>query len=163
MKEEDSIITDSIDQALQTLHFDPIAGKLIEKSFLTEIQMETLLIHLIADAVTNKRVKYEKKASFRKIRPISKGAFNRTLKQAQRNVISSIYTILLLGYLGILDSPALRPYLEVSNRLEEYGAFLNQHHPVLDYNTRKLLNDTLKLLEKEISELGKPRNILNRP
>ena len=51
---------------------------------------------------------------------ISRGSFNRTLKQSKENVIKSIYTVLLLGYLGVFDSTTLDPYLEIANKLHEY-------------------------------------------
>ena len=66
-------------------------------------------------------MKYEEKAKLRQTKAeISRGSFNRTLRQAKANVIRSIYTILLLGYFGILESANLTPYLEVANKLESY-------------------------------------------
>ncbi len=51
---------------------------------------------------------------------ISRGAFNRTLKQARKNVIQSMYTIILLGYLGLFEDTRLEPYLEAAERLQHY-------------------------------------------
>jgi len=51
---------------------------------------------------------------------VSRGSFNRTLAQAKYNTIKSLYTIILLGYLGILDTPHLNPYIEISNRIRDY-------------------------------------------
>ena len=48
---------------------------------------------------------------------ISRGAFNRTLKQARTNVSGAVHTILLLGYGGLLESPSLAPLVEASERL----------------------------------------------
>ncbi|MEM2881670.1 MAG: hypothetical protein QXU06_04180 [Candidatus Bathyarchaeia archaeon] len=50
---------------------------------------------------------------------VSRGAFYRTLRQARDNVLSSIYTIFLLGYIGLFDSPRLEPFIEVSNALKD--------------------------------------------
>lgn len=162
MEDEDQVIVDLVNKTLSALQDDPIARKLMERSFLTQTQMETLLIHLIADSIGLRPIKYEKKALFRKKTPISKGAFNRSLNQAQKNVIASIYTIILLGYLGILDSPALRPYLELSNHLEEYRNLLSANGPGTDPDTQTLLHETWKMMEARVSELIRPRNVSNR-
>jgi hypothetical protein len=53
-------------------------------------------------------------------RRISRGSYNRTLIQAQNNVIRSIYTILLLGYVGLFDTTALQPFVELSDNLQGY-------------------------------------------
>jgi len=49
---------------------------------------------------------------------ISRGALNRTLRQARENVSEAIHTILLLGYGGLIDSPALAPFVEASELLK---------------------------------------------
>ena len=51
---------------------------------------------------------------------ISRGAFNRTLRQAKENVTKSIYTVILLGYLGVFESTTLDPYIEIANQLHTY-------------------------------------------
>lgn len=100
---------------------EPLTKILTENSHLTKIQLETLLIDVLADEAAGKKVEYENKSKMRLVKAgVSRGAFNRTLRQARRNVIRSIYTVLLLGYLGILETPRLNPYLEISNRLEAY-------------------------------------------
>lgn len=100
---------------------DPIAEILYKNSHLTKTQLETLLIDVLAENISGKALNYDEKASLRLTRAkISRGAFNRTLKQARENVIKSIYTILLLGYLGIFESTTLDPYIEIANRLREY-------------------------------------------
>lgn len=49
---------------------------------------------------------------------ISRGALNRTLRQARENVSEAIHTILLLGYGQLIDSPALAPFVEASELLK---------------------------------------------
>src|SRR5207247_7616158 len=49
---------------------------------------------------------------------ISRGALNRTLRQGRENVSEAIHTILLLGYGGLIDSPALAPFVEASELLK---------------------------------------------
>ena len=100
---------------------DPIVKILTKNSQLTKTQLETLLIDVLAENLSGKQLKYDDKASLRLTKArISRGSFNRTLKQSRENVIKSIYTVLLLGYLGVFDSTTLDPYLEIANKLHEY-------------------------------------------
>jgi hypothetical protein len=100
---------------------DPIVRILAKNSQLTKIQLETLLIDVLAENMAGKTLKYDEKASLRLTKAkLSRGAFNRTLKQSKENVIKSIYTVLLLGYLGVFESTTLDPYLEIANKLKEY-------------------------------------------
>ena len=76
---------------------DPIVETLLKNSQLTKTQLETLLIDILAEKISGKRIVYEDKAKMRLIRSgVSRGAFNRTLAQARINVIRSIYTVILL-------------------------------------------------------------------
>jgi hypothetical protein len=136
-----SWLTDSIN--------DPIAKIIAAKSHLTKIQLETLLIDVLADNLAGKTLKYEEKASLRLIKAkISRGAFNRTLAQAKENVIRSIYTVLLLGYLGVFESTTLDPYLETANKLHQY---LEAYRDIPNYSAN--LNDHLKVIEMIREEL----------
>ena len=100
---------------------DPIVKILAKNSQLTKTQLETLLIDVLAENISGKQLKYDEKANFRLTKAkISRGSFNRTLKQSKENVIKSVYTVLLLGYLGVFESTTLDPYLEIANKLHEY-------------------------------------------
>jgi hypothetical protein len=100
---------------------DPIVKILAKNSQLTRTQLETLLIDVLAENISDKQLKYDEKADLRLTKAkISRGSFNRTLKQSKENVIKSIYTVLLLGYLGVFESTTLDPYLEIANKLHEY-------------------------------------------
>ncbi|MBS7636176.1 hypothetical protein KEJ37_02325 [Candidatus Bathyarchaeota archaeon] len=100
---------------------DPIVKILAKNSHLTKTQLETLLIDILAENFSGKPLKYDEKARLRLTKAkISRGAFNRTLRQAQKNVIKAVYTVLLLGYLGIFESPTLDQYIEIANKLQEY-------------------------------------------
>jgi hypothetical protein len=91
---------------------------LLANSQLTVTQLETLLSDsLSADIEVHKSQRRLYRPSKSRI---SRGAYNRTLIQAQNNVIRSIYTILLLGYLGLFDSAALQPFLELSDAIDSY-------------------------------------------
>jgi hypothetical protein len=100
---------------------DPMVKILSKNSHLTTTQLETLLIDVLSENVSGKTLKYDQKARFRLTKgKISRGAFNRTLRQARENVTRAIYTVLLLGYLGIFESTSLDSYLEVANKLQDY-------------------------------------------
>ena len=121
---------------------DPIVKILAKNSQLTKTQLETLLIDVLAENLSGKQLKYDEKARLRLIKAkISRGSFNRTLKQSKENVIKSIYTVLLLGYLGIFESTTLDPYLEIANKLKEY---VEAHKEIPD---DKELKDHLKVIE----------------
>lgn len=128
---------------------DPIVKIVAARSHLTKIQLETLLIDVLSENIAGKQLKYDEKARLRLIKSkISRGAFNRTLKQAKENVIRSIYTVLLLGYLGVFESTTLDPYIEISNRLKDYlRAYkempqdkigLREHMEILDIMRREI-------------------------
>jgi len=100
---------------------DPIVKILAKNGSLTKTQLETLIIDVLADNLASKQLKYEEKARMRQTKAeISRGSFNRTLRQAKTNVIKSIYTILLLGHFGILEDASLTPYIEIANKLKAY-------------------------------------------
>jgi hypothetical protein len=100
---------------------DPIVQILSKNSQLTKTQLETLLIDILAENISGKQLNYDEKARLRLTKAkLSRGAFNRTLKQSKENVTKSIYTVLLLGYLGVFESTTLDPYLEIANKLKEY-------------------------------------------
>jgi len=88
---------------------------LLKLSLLTEAQLEVLLVEL-GSASLPRRLSFEEKAG---IRGVSKGAYARTLRQAVENIKRSIYTILLLRYLGILGENAASRILEASDLLSE--------------------------------------------
>jgi len=114
-------LKERIQSWLSTSLGDPIVKILFENSHLTKAQLETLLIDILSENFAGKSLKYEEKARLRITKAkISRGAFNRTLKQAKENVIKAIYTVLLLGYLGIFENTTLDPYLELANKLHGY-------------------------------------------
>lgn len=112
---------------------DIIVKTLLKESHITQIQLETLYIDILAPNILQKQIKFSDKVNLRTKEPkISRGAFIRTLKQSKRNIIKSINTILLLGYMGIFDTPKLQSYIEISNRLhsilEMYNGVQENHH-----------------------------------
>jgi hypothetical protein len=105
---------------------EPILKRLLEESNLTSAQLETLLIDLVIEDALGRHVPYESKATVRSYKHdsnksgVTRGAFNRTLNQARKNIIQSVYTMLLLAYLGLLDSNPFRPFQELASRIADY-------------------------------------------
>ena len=138
---------------------DPVVKILSKNSQLTKTQLETLLIDILAENISVKQLKYDEKARLRLTKAkLSRGSFNRTLKQAKENVIKSIYTVLLLGYLGVFESTTLDPYLEIANKLNEY---VEAHKGILDKG--KEVEDHLKVIEIIREELETSLKRLSTP
>lgn len=137
--------------------------KILHKnSHLTKTQLETLLIDVLAENISDKSLKYDEKAQIRRL-AVSRGAFNRSLRQARQNVIQSIYTILLLGYVGILEDTSLEPYIEAANKLQSY---IETHRKLVKKVPKKEhLRSVARLheeLKKSLEELTMPRNMSKR-
>ena len=138
---------------------DPLVKILAKNSTLTKTQLETLLIDVLAENITDKDLKYDEKARLR-ILAVSRGAFNRSLRQARHNVTQAIYTILLLGYLGVLEEISLEPYLEAANKLRSY---IDTQRELIKKRPEEEQIKTLKILHEELKnsleELSNPRKI----
>jgi len=138
---------------------DPIVKILAKNSQLTKVQLETLLIDILAENLAGKQLKYDEKANLRLTKAkITRGSFNRTLKQSKENVIKSIYTVLLLGYLGVFESTTLDPYLEIANKLHDY---VEAHQDMPD--EEKELKDHLRVIEIIRQELEASLKRLSSP
>jgi hypothetical protein len=138
---------------------DPIVQILAKNSQLTKTQLETLLIDVLAENLSDKHLKYDEKANLRLTKAkISRGAFNRTLKQSKENVIKSVYTVLLLGYLGVFESTKLDPYIEIANKLHEYVEAHNETPGRSESaeNHVKLIEIIRKELESSLKGLSNP-------
>lgn len=140
---------------------DPIAKMLARNSNLTKTQLETLLIDILSENMAGKQLKYDEKASLRLTKAaVSRGAFNRTLKQAKENVTRSMYTVFLLGYLGVFEDTTLDPYLEVANKLHEYieackSTVNNQEDTEEQLKLMEIVREELENRLKQLSEPSK--------
>ncbi|MDH5374797.1 MAG: hypothetical protein OEZ21_06235 [Candidatus Bathyarchaeota archaeon] len=150
-------LKESVQSWLMSSLNDPIVKILAKNSQLTKTQLETLLIDILSENIARKPLKYDEKARLRLTKAkISRGAFNRTLKQAKGNIVKAIYTVLLLGYLGIFESTTLDPYLEIANKLQKYveayknipnkSGELNEHLKVI-----KMIREELETSLKQLS------------
>ena len=138
---------------------DPIVQILAKNCHLTKTQLETLLIDVLSENLAGKQLKYDEKANLRLTKAkISRGSFNRTLRQSKENVIKSIYTVLLLGYLGVFESTTLDPYLEIANKLHEY---LEAYKDIPNRSTD--LSDHLKVIEMVREQLETSLRLLSSP
>ena len=100
---------------------DEILNILLENSNMTRKQFETLLIDTLADDLLQGETTSRARPKLRTDRSsLSRGSFDRTLTQARRNIIEAVYTILLLGYIGLFETVELAPFLEVGSRLKVY-------------------------------------------
>jgi len=138
---------------------DPIVQILLENSQLTKIQLETFLIDILAENIARKPLKYDEKSRLRLLKEgVSRGAFNRTLRQARRNVVRSLYTVLLLGYLGVFEETTLDPYVEVANRLQTY---VNTYRNV--WEKKELMSEQIRIISMLRSELETSLERLSNP
>jgi len=140
---------DEFDNWKKGLFSDPLIQMLLNNCHLTKIQLETCLINFLTYEILGKKLKTKEKAKIRKIgKKISRGAFNRSLKQAKRNIIKSIYTILLLGYLGLFDTPELEPFVDISKKLHQY---INTYKKTYDKQEINKVNEII-LLKKDLED-----------
>jgi hypothetical protein len=111
--------------------------------------------------MANKRLTREEMAQIvRDKGRISRGAMNRTLRQARENVSEAIHTVLLLGYGGLFESPSLAPFVEASDRLRSQTEQLRE----MTEQDPKLLQATLESILESLEEAfealyGKSRDV----
>jgi len=140
----------------QTLS-DPIVALLLENSNLTRKQFESFIISLLGDQFYVKSAAKGRKFRVRTDTfEISRGAFNRTLNQARVNVIRSIYTLFLLGYAEVFDTPQLGPFLELADNMKAYleDRKRSTMH-VGDEEYKKAVHDMAQRLAEIIQTLAK--------
>ena len=93
---------------------DEIGEFLVEKINLTQTQLDTLLITLL----NNDKSNLNKMISQRDNRKVSKGSFIRTLKQAKKNVESSLFTLIILEYFSIIEENQINNLIKIGNTLK---------------------------------------------
>jgi len=141
---------------------DPLAKMLARNSHLTKTQIETFLIDVLAEKIAERKVLYEEKAQLRLLKSgVSRGAFNRTLRQARENIIKSIYTVVLLGYLGILEGPHLQPYMELANKLQTYRETYRTRakEGEISKDHKRIISALQTELEEGLRNLVEPKNL----
>ena len=154
----DSKEVEKVQNWIKGLIDDPLGKNLLENSHFTQKQLETILIDILADQLLDKKVSQKEKSMMRRENKVTRGAFSRTLQQAKANMMKSLLTVLLLGYVGILETPSLSPFLEASNKLEnymrEFSIIKNKDEKGLNYkNTVNSIHILKNNLRKTIYEL----------
>ena len=135
---------------------DPIISRLLSRSNLTLAQFETLLIEQLGDDMANKKLTRAEMAQLMRNRKgISRGALNRTLKQARVNTSEAIHTVLLLGYAGLIESPSLMPFIEASEQLRGQVAQLKELTGEETMQYRAAVDRILNRLEEAFEALYK--------
>lgn len=134
---------------------DPLTDLLLKNSHLTRTQFETLIIDLLTDIMSDEKISFYQKTLFRQ-KKVSRGSFSRSLAQARRNVISSIFTVVLLSYMGVFDESPFDEYYVLAEKLKEYATLIESGEFNLDsFNLAKFEAE----LVAGISELASPTSI----
>ena len=96
------------------LEDDNLLQSIFEESNLTKTQLDSLLL---AFEYKIKGYSLDEIVKMRDSGPVSKGSYLRTLGQAQSNFRGSLYTLLQVVYLGILDTSTVADFVALSDRL----------------------------------------------
>ena len=144
----------SIDVSLARLASDSLARMLLENSHLSKVQFQTFLIDVLwsTSQSPSQEIKRRPKSQRRRV---SKGAFNRSLSQARRNVVKSIYTIFLLAYFGLFDSPKLEPFLRLGNEMQTFLNAKLETSQTRDSETRVAMKVLEEALDTAVSDLAR--------
>lgn len=145
---------ENIRKNLEVVSKDGILNILVKNSNLTDIQLETLIIDFLSEITYINKVNYELKGLIRPKR-VTRGSFHRTLQQAKRNIVSALFTILLLIYLGILDEAALNEFKLLSDRLKEYSHLVNSMISIRSKKSLKEIEEELQNGLKMLIEMKK--------
>ncbi len=108
---------------IQKTFQDPITDILLNNANLTRIQFETLVIDMLTEIISDNKLSFDEKTLFR-TNNVSRGSFSRSLSQARKNVISSIFTIVLLSYIGVFDERPFDEYHVLAEKLREYTSMI---------------------------------------
>ncbi|MBD3405606.1 MAG: hypothetical protein GF411_05670 [Candidatus Lokiarchaeota archaeon] len=145
---------------------EPILQVLLKESTLTETQLETLLIDLLVEDNLGSHIPYDEKASLRSVdrkkrKGVSRGSFNRTLRQARKNVTKSIYTMLLLAYLGLFEISIFRPFEEVAGKIANYRNIRSVLSGKQDLSKEEVesFRTSEKMIQDAIQELISPLSL----
>jgi hypothetical protein len=153
MKLESNDLQNMIERAYK----DPIAGILLKNSNITDTQYETLIIDYLTSIASDSVITFKNKALYRS-KKVSRGSFSRTLSQARGNIISSIYTILLLAYIGIFETVPFDDYKDLAEKLSEYKHLIDLSN---DPQSASYLRRIEQELEEGIRALAEPRTLSN--
>jgi hypothetical protein len=146
---------DNYQNIIQKTFQDPLTDLLLKNSILTRTQFETLVIDMLTDIISDEKVSFKQKSLLRN-KKTSRGSFSRSLSQARSNVVSSVFTIVLLSYIGVFDERPFDEYYVLAEKLKEYATMMDSS----EFNYDK---EVLSRIEEElingIRELATPTSI----
>lgn len=122
---------------------DPIVAFLLQKSSLTSTQLDTIMAAQISGNLALKIVSRERKQ-------VSKGAFVRTLRQGQENIESSIYSLMLVVYLGLVPQEKFDQFLKTQRIISK----VKDLEPDRE-NTLRLINGLQEFVEEFSGRKGR--------
>ena len=140
---------------IQKTFQDPLTDILLNNSNLTRTQFETLVIDMLMDIISDEKLSFDEKTLFR-TKYVSRGSFSRSLSQARKNVISGMFTIVLLSYIGVFDARPFDEYYVLAEKLKEYSALIESKG--LEINNTDLKRFEAELIEG-ITQLATPTSI----
>ena len=146
---------DNYQNIIQKTFQDPLTDLLLKNSVLTRTQFETLVIDMLTDIISDEKVSFKQKSLLRN-KKTSRGSFSRSLSQARTNVVSSVFTIVLLSYIGVFDERPFDEYYVLAEKLKEYATMTDSNE--FNYD-KEMLRRIEEELIKGIRELSTPTSI----
>ena len=146
---------DNYQNIIQKTFQDPLTDLLLKNSVLTRTQFETLVIDMLTDIISDEKVSFKQKSLLRN-KKTSRGSFSRSLSQARSNVVSSVFTIVLLSYIGVFDERPFDEYYVLAEKLKEYATMTDSSE--FNYD-KEVLSRIEEELIKGIRELATPTSI----
>ena len=146
---------DNYQNIIQKTFQDPLTDLLLKNSVLTRTQFETLVIDMLTDIISDEKVSFQQKSLLRN-KKTSRGSFSRSLSQARSNVVSSVFTVVLLSYIGVFDERPFDEYYVLAEKLKEYGTMTDSNE--FNYN-KEVLGRIEEELINGIRELATPTSI----
>ena len=129
---------------LQEIRKDVVATFLLQKSNLTDVQLDTIL-------ASDREGNLDFKRGLREKGRVSKGSFARTLNQGHGNIESSVYTLFLLAYLDLVPQESLNQFSRTAKmlaQLKEAGA------------SRDDLMRVIEAMEGFVGSFGRKRKVI---
>ena len=120
---------------IERIRDDPIVSFLIQKSSITAAQLDTMMAGQTSGNLSVKISSREKSN-------VSKGAFVRSLRQGQQNIESSIYSLMLVVYLGLVPQDKFDQFLKTQRIISK----VRDLEPDKE-NTLRLINGLQEFVE----------------
>ena len=147
--------SNELQKLIDRAYKDPIGSILLKNSNITNTQYETLVIDYVTNMKDDMEITFRDKAFYRN-KKVSRGSFSRTLSQARGNIISSIYTLLLLAYIGVFDTVPFDDYKNLAEKLSEYNQLIDLSE---DPQSAQLLRRIERELAEGIKILSEPKSL----